>query len=171
MQFSQLENNPKSTKKEHSTTTQKHFTSNPPFPMAGINRENITDYGELLIRDYLSSKGYTNALEALTQDIALESFSSIISEEKKENSLSAQQQKEARSVDSWYILNQKFNLPSLLNRNAVSSSKNFGSVLEVLVDAMVQQKMSDAQQQSETPTYLKVSRAEESVTEDIVRSD
>ena len=34
-----------------------------------VARSNVVDYAELLVRDFLQSKGYFGALEALTEDV------------------------------------------------------------------------------------------------------
>jgi len=127
--------------------------------MAGlIGRENILDYGELLIRDYLSSRGYTNTLEALTREMNTQNNNSQDEEKKDGTPRSIQQQKERRSVDSWYLLNQRVNLPGLLARNAAADGKQYQSVMEVLIDSLITDKNPPKKEEESIPPYLKLSK-------------
>ena len=78
-----------------------------------IKRSNVTDYAELVVRDFLQSRGYFGALEALNEDTQAAKLERKQEAEKNGEVL----RYENDSVESWYIVNQHLGLPTLLNKN------------------------------------------------------
>ena len=91
-----------------------------------ITRSNITDYAELVVRDFLQSRGYFGALEALNEDAQAAKL-----EKKQEAEKAGEVLKDGEndSVESWYIVNQHLGLPTLLNENRTVGELGAGSPL------------------------------------------
>ena len=77
--------------------------------MMELDRSNVVDYAELVVRDFLQAKGYFGALEALTEDVAAAKAERLGEGESKPES--------GDEIASWYIVNQHLGLPSLLHAN------------------------------------------------------
>lgn len=90
-----------------------------------VTRDNVVDYAELVVRDYLQAKGYLTALESLNEDVsAAKSERRRKLAEAAENvggSSVADESDSDASVTAWYIVNQHVGLPTLLNENRVES--------------------------------------------------
>ena len=127
--------------------------------------EIITTYTELVVRDYLQSKGYLTALDSLAEDIrheaALRQQQQQESEQQQQSraspttpsdgenedyppSLTGNPQPHGRAppsdaispVEAWYKVNQQLSLPTLLNENRLDERKRYTSILEVLLSSM-----------------------------------
>ncbi|GMI36268.1 hypothetical protein TeGR_g6415 [Tetraparma gracilis] len=103
--------------------------------MMELDRSNVVDYAELVVRDFLQAKGYFGALEALTEDVAAAKAERLGEGESKPES--------GDEIASWYIVNQHLGLPSLLHANKTKGDQQFSSVIEVLVDHMAIQSQQD----------------------------
>ena len=86
-----------------------------------VSRENIVDYAELVVRDFLQSRGYLEALEALTSEAAAAKLERKGSQE--QDGKDAPERSEEDSVESWYIVNQHLGLPTLLGENRTTGKK------------------------------------------------
>mmetsp|Transcript_1857 Transcript_1857/g.3696 ORF Transcript_1857/g.3696 Transcript_1857/m.3696 type:complete len:476 (-) Transcript_1857:38-1465(-) len=99
-----------------------------------ISRDDIVNYAELVVRDFLQSRGYFGALEALAEDVAAAQLERKQNLEQEEGA-APETTSGDDSVKSWYVVNQHLGLPGLLNKNNLKE-KRYNSVIEVLVDSM-----------------------------------
>lgn len=81
-------------------------------------RSELTEFAELVVRDYLRSRGLDKALAAFDEDCR-------------------DAEPEPPSVESWYSLSGQLDLPSLLQNNALNESLQHGTILEVLVSQLL----------------------------------
>ncbi|GMH64897.1 hypothetical protein TrLO_g12670 [Triparma laevis f. longispina] len=109
--------------------------------MADLTRSNVESYAELVVRDFLQSRGYFGALEALTEDVA----AAKLERKEREQERGGDVKEEEDSIASWYIVNQHLGLPTLLNENRTTESKRYNSVVEVIVDALAQQQTKESE--------------------------
>ncbi|GMH65498.1 hypothetical protein TrST_g10148 [Triparma strigata] len=136
--------------------------------MADLTRSNIESYAELAVRDFLQSRGYFGALEALTEDVA----AAKLERKEREKERGDEVIEEEDSIASWYIVNQHLGLPTLLNENRTQESKRYNSVVEVIVDALAQQQTKESEpapwvRPSTTPNFqfpLKANRSQNQVS-------
>jgi hypothetical protein len=75
----------------------------------------IEAFAQSVVRDYLREKGFTETLECLTSEMQKKSVA-------------------APSVESWYEVSHKLNLPELIRQNNSPAGKKYLSLMEVLVD-------------------------------------
>ena len=80
---------------------------------ADLTKSNIESYAELAVRDFLQSRGYFGALEALTEDVA----AAKLERKEREKDRGGEAIEEEDSIASWYIVDQHLGLPTLLNEN------------------------------------------------------
>ena len=90
-------------------------------------RAHVSTYASLLIRDYLQSRSHVSTLDTLTEE----------EEAKKREEEEEGRRREEGGVESWYLVGRRVGLGEMLKGNKEDETKQFTSILEVLISHLI----------------------------------
>ena len=87
-------------------------------------RAHLTQFGELLVRDYLRSKGLEKTMAAYDEEVSAARGAPAVPN---------------ASVDAWYSISRALDLPDLLHANSLAAERRYETILEVLLHELLQE--------------------------------